>query len=77
MAIEHIRLYSRQLYIYRDKLRGLSIGATDLVTLSVKTGIPLGRLKYWFHEKRYEYFENDEIQITVVMGQMIFNRNKR
>lgn len=70
-----IRLYSRYLYIYRDKVGDFELGATDMRTFSRKTGIPYNRLRYWFVDLGLKNYDCDEFQIFRLETVMIFNRN--
>ena len=70
-----IRLYSRHLYIYRDKIGDLVMAATDLQTFSHRTGIPYQRLRYWFKRRKHKYYETDGFQVFRLDTAMIFNRN--
>ena len=70
-----IRLYSRYLYIYRDKIGGLIMAATNMQTFSHRTGINKNKLRYWFEDLGLRYYETDGFQVFRLDTAMIFNKN--
>lgn len=68
-------LTSRYLYIYKDKFRGILWGATNMRTLSRKSGINYGKLRYWFEQQSKDGVEFDAFRIDKLLVSMIFNKN--
>jgi len=70
-----VNIYSSNIFIFRDKVKGTTIGATNLTVLGRKTNIPVSRFRWWFREPTCTYFENDEVQITKVFSELIFKKD--
>lgn len=69
-----LRLTSRYLYVYKDKFRGIVWGATNLRALSRKSGIPYGRLRWWFSDQDKDTVEFDDYRIDRLSTSMIFTK---
>ncbi|MFC2080861.1 hypothetical protein ACFLR8_01460 [Bacteroidota bacterium] len=67
-------LSSRYLYIYKDKSRGSIWGATNMRTLSRKSGINYGKLRYWFDQQSKDGVEFDAFRIDRLLVSLIFNK---
>ena len=72
-------LTSRYIYVYRDKFRKVTWGATNMRKLEQKSGISYGKLRYWFEQqndgKGTDEVEFDAFRITRLSVSMIFNKN--
>lgn len=68
-------LSSLFIYVYKDKFRGTIWGATNMRTLSRKSGIAYHKLRYWFHRQRKDTVEFDAYRIDRLPVSMIFNKN--
>ncbi len=68
------RLTSRQIYIYKDKLRDIIWGATNMRTLSRKSAIPYNRLRWWFYHQDKNSVEFDEYRIDRLPTSLIYNK---
>jgi len=68
------RLTSRYIYVCRDMTRGHTWGATNMRTLSRKSGISYHRLRYWFNHRDKDEVEFDQYRITRLSTNMIFNK---
>ena len=68
------RLTSRQIYVYTDKFRGITWGATNMRTLERKSGISYNKLRYWFYTQDKDEVEFDAFRITRLQTSMIFNK---
>ena len=77
MVWEGKRISSGWLYIYSDLRRGTRWAATNLRTLERKSGIPYGRLRYWFYDKNKDQVEFDLFRIERLDVDMIFTKNDR
>jgi len=69
------RITSRYIYVYRDRFRKVTWGATNMRTLERKSGIAYHKLRYWFDTQDRDEMEFDAFRITRLPVSMIFNKN--
>ena len=67
-------LTSRYIFVYKDKFRGVIWGATNMRTLSRKSGINYGKLRYWFDQQSMDGVEFDAYRIDRLPVSRIFNK---
>ncbi len=71
------RIFSPYLYVYYDSVTGLNFGATNLVIMSKRSGISLGRLKYIFQVKKLSSKQFDKGLVIRLRTDRIYKKEVR